>query len=75
MKKIYIVFILLVMSLSFGCSNWDAQRMAHQQMKYNHEEKMAQIKAQNGGMSEKDKAQLADMIADRVVERLNKEQK
>ncbi len=75
MKKIFIAFILLVMFLSFGCSDWSAQRMAQQQMKYNHQEKMAQIKAQNNGMSEKDKAQLADMIADRVVERLNKEQK
>ena len=65
------------MSLSFGCTDPETrhvQKVAELQMKYSHEEKMAQIKSQKSGMSEKEKAQLADMIADRVVERLNEKQ-
>jgi len=36
---------------------------------------MAEIKARGAGMNQKDKEQLADMIADRVVERLKQEQR
>jgi hypothetical protein len=69
MKKIVMALALFVLALSFGCGgpNYD-ERWAH-------EERMARIKAQGDGMSEQDKAQLADMVADRVVEKLNKEQK
>ena len=75
MKKVLLAIILFLLCLNFGCSEWHAQMIAEKQMKYNHEEKMAQIKNQKSGMSDKDKAQLADMIANRVVERLNQQQK
>jgi hypothetical protein len=62
MKKIFMAVVLFVLSLSFGCFGppyWE------------HEERMAVIKAnQKAEMSEQDKAQLADMVADRVVEKM-----
>src|SRR5512137_2330684 len=70
MKKIVMALVLFVIALSFGCGGPTYDE------RWAHEEKMAQIKAQsvkdayNVGMSEKDKAQLADMVADRVVEKM-----
>jgi hypothetical protein len=70
MKTLFMVSILFLIPLNFGCES----RFARQD-RFRHEETMAQIKAQVTGMSEKDKAQLADMIADKVVEKLKSEQK
>ncbi len=70
MKKIVMALVLLLMSLSFGC-----EVSPMQQERWNHEERMAQIKAQGARMSEQDKAQLADMVADRVVKKLEPQTK
>jgi hypothetical protein len=72
MKKVVIALVLFVLALSFGCT--DQGSMNRLEMKYRHEERMAQI-AVSDKMSEQEKAQLADMIADRVVERLKNDQK
>jgi hypothetical protein len=65
MKKVVMAVVLFVLALSLGCESY-----ADRSVRYGHEERMAAIKAQKAGMSEQDKAQLADMIADRVVEKM-----
>ena len=44
MRKVLLAIILFLLCLNFGCSEWHAHMIAEKQMKYNHEEKMAQIK-------------------------------
>lgn len=71
---------LLIFSVSFcGCASPRERQtaaMAKQMMKQMHEAKMAQIEAGQIAtpMTEQEMEALTDMIADKVVDRLNKEQ-
>jgi hypothetical protein len=82
MKVAAMVLMLSLLSFSFGCINSSShESWGELNARYQHEEKMEQIKAEGAvraasvRMNEQDKEQLADMIADRVVEKLKSEQK
>ena len=70
---------LLILSVSLcGCASHRERQtaaMAKQMMQQMHEAKMAQIEAGQTAthMTEQEMEALADMIADKVVERLNKQ--
>ncbi len=82
MKVVATVFMLLLMSFSLGCiSSSSHESWGELNARYQHEEKMEQLRADGAvrvasvRMNEQDKKQLADMIAERVVEKLKSEQK
>ena len=70
--------LILIISL-YGCvspQERQAAAMAKQMMQQMHEAKMAQIEAGQATthMTEQEMEALAEMIADKVVERLNEEE-
>ena len=76
MKNVLIVFMLLVMTFISGCldpNEAHINKYSELKLKYTHEESMAKIKADGAKMSQKEKEQLADMVADRVIERMKNE--
>jgi hypothetical protein len=68
-KVLIFTLLLIITSLVYGCIAVTSDTRA----RWEHEERLAEIKA--GKMNERDKAEFAEMVAEKVVERLKQQQK
>jgi uncharacterized lipoprotein len=76
-KLLVLTLLLVLTGLLAGCSESHAyesrrKQLQDQDRKWAHEEKMAKIKA--GQLTRKEQEEFAEMVADKVVERLNNEE-
>ncbi|MHC4185325.1 MAG: hypothetical protein ACYSR4_05265 [Planctomycetota bacterium] len=74
-KLLVLTLLLVLTGLLAACSESHAGRVARlhdQDRRWAHEERMAKIKA--GQLTRKEQQEFAEMVADKVVERLNNEE-
>ena len=69
-KLLALTALLALVVILCGCT--DPASLSQQRNKWLHEERMAQIKA--GQMNSKEKQDFAEMVAEKVVERLKNEE-
>jgi hypothetical protein len=73
-KALVLTHVLILVTVVCGCVS-ETRRWGRQREKWQHEERMAGIEARGQRMTEQEKAELAEMVADKVVERLKQQQK
>ena len=69
-KLLALTALLALVVILCGCT--DPASLSLQRSKWQHEERMAQIKA--GEMTRKEQEKFAEMVAEKVVERLKNEE-